>query len=176
MIRNFEQWSPQVQLAAFIDPEATIIGQVELAADASVWPQAVLRGDVNRIEIGKRSNVQDGSILHVSHDSQYLPGGQALIIGDDVTVGHSVTLHGCEVQSECLIGMGSIVLDGAVVETGSIIGAGSLVTPSTRLEGGYLWLGSPVKRVRELTDKEREYIRYSAKHYVKLAEKHFLTP
>ena len=176
MIRDYEQWSPDVERAAFIDPQATIIGQVTLGADASVWPQAVLRGDVNSIYVGKRSNIQDGSILHVSHDSKYLPGGAKLDIGDDVTVGHNVTLHGCTVESQCLIGMGSIVLDGAVIKSSTMIGAGALVTPNMQLESGFLWLGSPARKIRELTEQEQEYIRYSAKHYVRLAENHFLSP
>ena len=176
MIRDFEQWSPDVDLAAYIDPQATIIGQVTLAADVSVWPQVVLRGDVNSISIGQRSNIQDGSILHVTHASEYFPDGAKLEVGDDVTVGHNVILHGCTVESECLIGMGSTVMDGAVVKAGSMIGAGALVTPNTQLESGYLWLGSPAKKVRLLSEKEREYIHYSAKHYVRLAEKHFLSP
>lgn len=175
MIRDFEQWIPDVERAAFIDPQATIIGQVTLDADVSVWPQAVLRGDVNSIQVGSRSNIQDGSVLHVTHKSDYFRGC-ALSIGSDVTVGHNVTLHGCTVESECLIGMGSVVLDGAVVKSGCLLGAGSLVTPNMQLEGGYLWLGSPAIKIRPLNENEREYIQYSAQHYVRLAEKHFLSP
>jgi len=122
--------------------------------------------------VGARSNIQDGSILHVTHDSEYAPGGSALSVGDDVTVGHNVVLHACTVEDLCLIGMGSVVLDGAVVRSGAMVGAGSLVPPNKELEGGYMWLGSPVKRVRELTDKEKSFLAYSAQHYVKLKNRH----
>ncbi len=171
MIRDFEQWSPRVEDALYIDPQATVIGRVELGRDVSIWPQAVLRGDVNHISVGARSNIQDGSVLHVTHVSEYAPG-RSLSVGENVTVGHSVTLHGCEVQDECLIGMGSTVLDGAVIESGVILGAGSLVTQNSVLSSGYLWLGSPARKLRELTDAERTFLRYSAQHYVELATKY----
>ncbi|MCK5263643.1 MAG: gamma carbonic anhydrase family protein, partial [Gammaproteobacteria bacterium] len=122
--------------------------------------------------IGERTNIQDGSVLHVTHDSEYAPGGVSLDVGNDVTVGHNVVLHACCIENECLIGMGAVVLDGAVVQSGAMVGAGSLVPPGKVLESGYLWLGSPVKRVRELSEKEKTFLKYSAMHYVKLKNRH----
>lgn len=172
MLRVFENHKPVIDPDAYIDDAAMLIGDVEVGAESSIWPMCVVRGDIHSIRIGRRSNIQDGSILHVSHDSEYKPGGSPLIIGDDVTVGHQVTLHGCTIGHGCLIGMGSVVLDDAVVEDGAMIGAGALVNPGKVIEGGYLWLGSPVRRVRELTDKEKSYLQYSAGHYVRLAARH----
>ena len=132
----------------------------------------VVRGDVRHIRIGQRSNIQDGSVLHVSHDSHYLPGGRPLIIGDGVTVGHQVLLHGCQIADGCLIGMGSTILDGAVLEPAVMLGAGSLVPQGKRLQGGYLWLGRPVRRVRALSDEELEIIDYTATHYTQLIKRY----
>jgi len=133
----------------------------------------VIRGDVHSIRIGAETNVQDSCVLHVSHDSEYQPGGSPLILGDRVTVGHRAILHGCEIADNCLIGMGCTILDRAILEPYTLLGAGSLVPTTKRLEGGYLWLGSPVRRVRPLSKKEREYLDYSAEHYVRLAKRHF---
>lgn len=160
--------SPTLNKNVYIAPTASVIGKVTLGEDSSVWPMAVVRGDVNTIEIGERSNIQDGCVLHVTHDGQYSPGGQALVIGKDVTVGHKVTLHACTIEDETLIGIGSIVLDNAVVEKHALIGAGSLVPPGKIIEGGYLWMGSPVKKIRPLTDEEISFFKYSAEHYVRL--------
>lgn len=171
-IRAFESMSPRIAEDVWIDPSAVVIGDVEIGAGASLWPNVVARGDIHHIRIGARSNIQDGSVLHVTHDSEYVPGGHPTEIGDDVIVGHSVTLHGCRIENHCLIGMGSIVLDGAVLESDTMLGAGTLVVPGKRLEGGYLWVGSPAKRVRPLTDTEKAHIRYSAANYVKLAAKY----
>jgi carbonic anhydrase/acetyltransferase-like protein (isoleucine patch superfamily) len=132
----------------------------------------VLRGDVNEIEIGARTNVQDGSVLHVTHDGPYSPGGRPLIVGDDVTVGHAVTLHACTVGDRCLIGMNSCILDGAVLEPDVMLAAGSLVSPGKRLESGALYRGSPARRARDLTEQELEMLRYSAAHYVRLKDKY----
>ncbi|MDT8451683.1 MAG: gamma carbonic anhydrase family protein [Gammaproteobacteria bacterium] len=171
-IRKFEDYSPDVAESAYVDESAVVTGDVTLGADSSIWPMASLRGDINSIRVGARSNIQDGSVLHVTHDSEYAPGGLPLVVGDDVTVGHNAVLHACIIEDECLIGMGAIVLDGAVVQRGAMVGAGSLVPPGKVLEGGYLWLGSPVKRVRELSQKEQAYFKYSAQHYVELKERH----
>ena len=149
-----------------------IIGDVEIGIQSSVWPLCVVRGDIHAIRIGERSNIQDGSILHVTHDSEFAPGGFKLTIGNDITVGHNVVLHACTVEDLCLIGMGSVVLDGSVVQSGAMVGAGSLVPPNKVLEGGYMWLGSPVKKVRQLTEKEKAFLSYSAKHYVDLKNRH----
>jgi len=171
-IRSFENFTPQIAGTAFIDESAVVTGNVQIGEDSSVWPCCSIRGDIHSITIGARSNIQDGSVLHVTHDSAYAPGGFKLSIGDDVTVGHNVVLHACTIEDACLIGMGSIVLDGAVVQTGAMVGAGSLVPPNKILDGGYMWLGSPVKRVRELTEKEKAFLGYSAKHYVALKNRH----
>lgn len=176
MIRDFEGHTPSIHSTAYIDPAALLIGDVEVGEDSSVWPMCVIRGDVHHIRIGQRTNIQDGSVLHVTHDSEYKPDGSPLIIGDDVTVGHQVTLHACTVQDRCLIGMGSIVLDDAVIESGALLGAGSLVNPGKRIESGYLWLGRPARRVRALTEKERAYLEYSASHYVRLQRRHQVSP
>lgn len=170
-IRDFEQHSPAIHASVYIDESAVVIGQVSIGAESSVWPLTVIRGDIQYIRIGQRTNIQDGSVLHVTHGSEFCaqPEGYPLTIGDDVTVGHKAVLHACTIGNRCLIGMGAIVLDGAVIESEVIVGAGSTVPPNKTLESGYLWLGSPVKRVRELSTKERQFLRYSAQHYTKLA-------
>lgn len=166
--RPYRGVQPVLAAGVFVDPAAVVIGDVTLGEDSSVWPMAVVRGDVNRIRIGARTNVQDGSVLHVIHDHPEVPGGYPLEIGDEVTVGHNVTLHGCRIGNRCLIGMGAVVLDGACVEEQALLAAGSLVSPGKVLEGGYLWRGSPARRVRPLTEKERAGFAYSAHHYVAL--------
>jgi len=171
-IRTFEDNIPQLAPSVFIDESAVVIGNVSIGDDSSVWPCCSVRGDIHSITIGKRTNIQDGCVLHVTHDSEYAPGGAKLTVGDDVTVGHNVVLHACTIEDRCLIGMGSIILDGAVVQTGAMVGAGSLVPPHKILEGGYMWLGSPVKKVRPLTDKETAFLDYSAAHYVALKNRH----
>ncbi|MCU7891300.1 MAG: gamma carbonic anhydrase family protein [Candidatus Thiodiazotropha sp. (ex Ustalcina ferruginea)] len=173
-LRRFESHHPQIAEDTWIDDTAVVIGDVSIASQASVWPMCVIRGDVHRIRIGARTNIQDGSVLHVSHDSYYLPGGRPLIIGEDVTVGHRVLLHGCDIADSCFIGMGSTILDGAVLEPRTMLGAGSLVPQGRTLQGGYLWLGQPARRVRALSDQELEIIGYTAKHYVQLTKRHKL--
>ena len=171
-IRKFENSQPQIHKTAYIDDMALVSGDVRLGEGSSVWPMAVIRGDINKIRIGKRSNIQDGSILHVTHASKYSSNeGFPLTIGDDVTVGHNAVLHACTIHNRCLIGMGAIVLDGAVIEEEVFVGAGSLVPPNKVLESGYLWLGNPVRKVRKLKEEEIEFLSYSAKHYVKLAQR-----
>lgn len=171
-IRTFENYTPKIAPSAFVDDSAVVTGNVVIGADSSVWPMCSVRGDIHSIRIGERSNIQDGSILHVTHDSEFAPGGCALSIGDDVTVGHNAVVHACTVEDLCLVGMGSVILDGAVIKAGAILGAGSLVSPGKVLEGGYLWLGSPAKRMRELTDREKAFLAYSAAHYVDLKNRH----
>lgn len=153
-------------------PAAVVIGKVTIGDDSSVWPTAVVRGDVHSIQIGSRTSIQDGSVLHVTHDGPYAPGGRALIIGSDVTVGHRVTLHACTIGNACLIGMGAILLDNVVTEDFVMIGAGSLVPPGKELKTGGLYVGSPVKRVRDLTEKEIAFLTYSAAHYVKVKDEY----
>lgn len=171
-IRPYGDRSPRIDPAAWIDPTALVIGDVTIGARASLWPYAVARGDVNRIIIGSGTNIQDHAMLHVSHVGPFNPEGAALVIGDGVTVGHHATLHGCTVGNHCLIGIGAILMDDVVVESEVMIGAGSLVPPGKHLEGGFLYVGSPVRRSRALTEREREYLHYSAAHYARLARQH----
>jgi carbonic anhydrase/acetyltransferase-like protein (isoleucine patch superfamily) len=171
-IRIFENITPNIDATAFVDETALVVGDVTIAADASLWPNVVARGDVHTITIGARTNIQDGTILHVSHDSEFAPGGFPLNIGADITVGHQAILHGCTVEDHCLIGMAATVMDGAIVRSGAIVGAGSLVPPGRELEGGYLWVGSPVRQARALREEEKGYLEYSAKHYVELKNRH----
>jgi len=172
MIRKFEDYTPQIADSAFIDESAVVTGNVVIGADSSVWPMCSVRGDIHSIRIGARTNIQDGCILHVTHDSEFAPGGNKLTVGDNITVGHNVVLHACTVEDNCLIGMGSVVLDGAVIQKGAMVGAGSLVPPGKVLEGGYLWLGSPVQQARKLTEKEAAFLDYSSSHYVELKNRH----
>lgn len=169
-IRKFETELPKIQATVFIDETALIIGKVEIDEDSSIWPMSVIRGDVNYIKIGKRSNIQDASVLHVTHASEEYTteAGYPLIIGDDVTVGHKALLHACTIGNRVLVGMGSIIMDGVIVENETIIGAGSLIPPKKTLESGYMWMGSPAKKVRLLSEKEKQYLQYSAEHYVRL--------
>lgn len=171
-IRGFEQIDPFLGESAYVDPAATVIGDVAIGAQSSVWPGSVLRGDVQSIRIGERTNVQDGTIVHVTHDGEFSPGGFVTTIGDDVTVGHRAIIHACTIEDRVLVGMGVIVMDGAVVRSDVIIGAGSLVPGGAELESGRLYVGSPAKEKRELTDEELRFLRYSAKHYVELAQRH----
>ncbi len=172
-IREFEGKQPQIAASAFVDSSAVVIGDVIIGADSSVWPMAVIRGDINCIKIGERSSIQDGTVIHVNHAGDYNPQGNAVVIGNEVTVGHKVTLHGCTIADLCLIGIGSIVMDGVLVESNVILGAGSLVPPGKVLEAGYLWLGSPVKKIRPLTDREKQFLKYSANYYAALKNRHF---
>ena len=171
-IRKYQGISPQLGARVFVDRSSVVIGDVELGEDSSVWPFALIRGDMHRIRIGARTSVQDGSVLHITHAGPFNPDGYPLLIGDEVTIGHKVTLHGCTLGNRILVGMGSIVMDGAVVEDEVVIGAGSLVPPGKVLESGYLYVGSPVKQARALTDKERAFFSYSAANYVKLKDLH----
>jgi carbonic anhydrase/acetyltransferase-like protein (isoleucine patch superfamily) len=169
-LRDYRGVSPVQGARVYVDEHALVIGRVTLGDDASVWPFAVLRGDVNRIEIGARTNIQDGSVLHVVHDGPAVPGGLPLIIGDDVTVGHKAMLHAARIGHRCLIGMAAVVLDGAVIEDDVMLAAGSVVPPRKRLASYGLYLGNPAKRVRELTDGERAQLLYSARHYVTIKD------
>ncbi len=171
-IRTFEGMTPAIAEDAWVDEAAVVIGDVEIGSGSSIWPGVVVRGDIHRIRIGERTSIQDGTVVHVTHDSQFVPGGFPTIVGNDITVGHNVTLHGCEIKDRCLIGMGSIVLDGAVVESQVMIGAGSLVPGGKVLESGYLYVGSPVKQIRKLTEKELAFFEYAAQNYQKLGQQH----
>jgi len=167
-IRSFKNISPTIDDSTYIDEAACVIGDVVIGEDSSVWPMVAIRGDVNIIRIGERTNIQDGSVLHVTHKGPLSPEGNALHIGSDVTIGHGAVIHACTIEDECLIGMGSVILDGAIIEKGAMVGAGSVVSPGKVLQGGYLYIGSPARQVRELNQKEKDFFAYSAQHYVKL--------
>jgi carbonic anhydrase/acetyltransferase-like protein (isoleucine patch superfamily) len=164
MIRAYKGRLPQIAASAYIDPQAVVIGDVVIGEHSSVWPCAVIRGDVNWIRIGARSNVQDGSILHVMRDEW------PLILGDNVTVGHAVTLHGCTIENRCLIGMGSTILNGAKIGEGSIIAAGTLVPEGTVIPPGSLFMGHPGKFRRALTAEDQKAIDEYAARYVEYKE------
>ena len=153
-IRSYLNTTPQVADSCYIDPMAVVVGDVILAENVSVWPFAVIRGDVNHIHIGRNSNIQDHAMLHVSHKKADQPEGSPLVIGEDVTIGHHVTLHGCTIGNRVLIGINSIILDNVVIPDDVMIGAGTLVPPNKVLESGWLYVGSPAKKLRPLTEKE----------------------
>lgn len=167
-LRTYQDIHPQLSNNVYVDETSVLIGDVVLDTDASIWPMVAARGDVNHIRIGKRSNVQDGSVLHVTRKSASLPDGYPLIIGDDVTIGHKAMLHGCKIGNRVLVGMGAIILDGAILEDDVILGAGSLVPPGKVLQSGYLYVGSPAKQTRPLTAKEIAFLPESANNYVRL--------
>jgi carbonic anhydrase/acetyltransferase-like protein (isoleucine patch superfamily) len=166
-LRRYKDLFPKTGQHVMIDASSVVIGDVRIADDVSIWPLVAIRGDVNHVEIGARTNVQDGSVLHVTHKSPSNPQGNPLIIGDDVTIGHKVMLHGCTIGNRVLVGMGSILLDGVIVEEDVMIGAGSLVPQNKRLESGHLYFGNPVKQIRPLTEAEIAGLKYSANNYVR---------
>lgn len=171
-IRDFNGKTPDIADSAYIDEHALVIGDVKIGESSSLWPMAVARGDVNSITIGKMTNIQDGSVLHVTHDNKFSPGGFKLQIGDHVTVGHRVTLHACTVGNYCLLGMSATVMDGAVLGDHVFVAAGALVPPGKELQDGYLYVGSPARKARPLTKDELSQLEYSASHYAKLAAKY----
>ncbi|PKM18223.1 MAG: gamma carbonic anhydrase family protein [Gammaproteobacteria bacterium HGW-Gammaproteobacteria-15] len=165
-IRAYKGITPKLASGVYIDESSVLVGDIELAEDVSIWPLVAARGDVNYIRIGARTNIQDGSVLHLSRPSKGKPEGSPLVIGEDVTVGHKVMLHGCTLGNRILVGMGAIVMDDVIVEDEVIIGAGSLVPPGKRLQSGYLYVGSPVKQARPLHDAEKAFLAESAANYV----------
>lgn len=169
-LRSYRGQMPQLGERVYIDPAATVIGDVDIGDDTSVWPGTVIRGDMHWIRIGKRCSIQDGSVLHITHRYKQQPDGWPLSIGDDVTVGHKVCLHGCTVGNRVLVGIGAVVLDGVVVEDEVMIGAGTLVPPGKRLQSGFLYVGNPCKQSRPLKPEEIEWLSYSPKNYVKLKD------
>jgi len=171
-IRSFENHTPKIGNTVLVDSTALVLGEVSIGDDSSIWPMVVVRGDVHSISIGNRTNIQDGCVLHVTHASNYVSEGHKLTIGDDVTIGHKAIIHGCTIEDECLIGMGVTIMDGAVVHSQVIVGANSLVPPGKILQGGFLWVGSPVKKSRALTENEKTFLKYSASNYVKLKDRH----
>ena len=165
-LKSFRNRMPTLGENVYIDDSAIVIGAVVLGDDVSIWPTAVVRGDVEKITIGNNTNVQDGAVLHVSHQGKFSERGHPLSIGEDVTIGHRAVIHGCTVGNYCLIGIGAIIMDDAVLEDYVMLGAGALVPPNKRLESGYLYVGSPAKQSRPLSENEKEFLRYSASHYV----------
>jgi len=159
---------PRIAADAFIASTAVIIGAVEIGSEASIWFGCVLRGDSNSISVGARTNIQDGTIIHVNHEREGAAGTKT-VIGSDVTVGHMALLHACTVEDGAFIGMKACLMDGVVVESGGMVAAGALVTPGKRIRKGELWAGSPAKLMRPLSDKEMAYFAYSAKHYCDVA-------
>lgn len=171
-IEKFGGVSPQLAERVFVHQSAVVIGDVHIGKDSSVWPLAVIRGDIHQIRIGERTSIQDGSVVHVTHDGPFNPGGFACTIGNDVTVGHKVMLHGCTIQDRVLVGMGTIIMDGALVESDVIIGGGSLVPPGKVLHSGFLYVGSPVRQVRALNDQEKSFFLYTAGKYRELKDRY----
>ncbi|WP_416306814.1 gamma carbonic anhydrase family protein [Neptunicella sp. SCSIO 80796] len=171
-LHSYKNIKPILGSQCYVDNSAVLAGDIHLGDDVSIWPLVAARGDVNHIRIGARTNIQDGSVLHVTRKSAANPDGHPLLIGEDVTVGHKVMLHGCQLGNRILVGMGAIVMDGAVVESDVIIGAGSLVPPNKVLESGYLYVGSPVKKARPLNESEMAFLAQSAQNYVELKDEY----
>jgi carbonic anhydrase/acetyltransferase-like protein (isoleucine patch superfamily) len=171
-LQKFKNLAPQITKGVYVHQTATIIGEVSIGENSSIWAGAVIRGDINFIRIGKNTNIQDLSMLHVNHKSSEDPTGSPLIIGDNVTIGHAVILHGCTIQDECLIGMGSIVMDKVLVQKQVLLGAGSLVASGAVLESGYLYVGRPAKKVRALTEEEIASLMESANSYVQVKDEY----
>ena len=171
-INSFKGISPTLGKNVYVDGSARIVGDVVLGDDSSIWPLVAARGDVNKIRIGARTNVQDGSVLHVTRKSSQNPEGFPLIIGEDVTVGHKCMLHGCQLGDRILVGMGAIIMDGVVVEDDVFIGAGTLVPPNKRLESGYLYVGNPMQKKRPLKESELAFLKQSAVNYVVLKDEY----
>ena len=171
-IRAHRGISPQLGQRVYIDPAATVIGDVSLGDDASVWPGAVIRGDMHSIKIGARSNVQDNAVLHITHASDFNPTGWPLSIGDDVVIGHRAVLHGCTIGNRILIGNGAIVNDGAIIQDEVIVGAGCMVPPGKTLESGFVYVGNPCKQLRALSEGEKTFFTYSPANYVKLKDQY----
>ncbi len=168
MILKFKEWFPSIGDRSWIAPSADVIGNVKIGEDSSIWFGTVIRGDVHKIEIGSRSSIQDLSMVHVTHyKKEDMSDGHPTIIGDDVTIGHKVMLHGCTIEDGCLIGMSATILDGAVIGKGSIVGAHSLITSGKKFPPKSLIMGSPAKVVRELSDDEVEGLIEHAARYVK---------
>jgi carbonic anhydrase/acetyltransferase-like protein (isoleucine patch superfamily) len=171
-VRPFHGKLPDIEPGVYIDDTALVLGAVTIGEDSSIWPMTVIRGDVHMVHIGHRTNIQDGSVVHVTHDSDHAPGGFPAVIGDNVTIGHRAVVHACTVGDFCLIGMGAVIMDGVRIGDYAMVGAGSLVPPGKQLEGGCLYVGTPVRRVRALTEEEKGLLAYSAEHYVRLKNAH----
>lgn len=167
-IRSFHEHQPKLGEGVYVDDSCVLVGDIKVGDNSSIWPFVAVRGDVNSIRIGQRTNIQDGTILHVTRRSAENPDGYPLIIGNEVTVGHHCMLHGCQLGDRILVGMSAVIMDNVVVEDDVIIGAGSLVPPGKRLERGFLYVGSPVQKKRPLNASERNFLSQSAQNYVDL--------
>ncbi len=174
-IRSFGGHRPRIHKSSYVDDSAVIIGDVSMGENCSVWPCAVIRGDIQSVTIGSFTSVQDNVTLHVTHDSHYSPGGNALTIGNYVTIAHGAVVHGCNIGNEVMIGINATILDKALVEDGVMIGAGTLVGPGKILKSGYLYVGAPVRQSRELTESEKTYLRYVAENYARLKDQYTIT-
>jgi carbonic anhydrase/acetyltransferase-like protein (isoleucine patch superfamily) len=170
IILPFRGVSPTINPTAFIAPGATVIGDVHIGPETNVWPGVVIRGDVHRIRIGARTNIQDGTIVHVTRETG------PTHIGSGVTIGHAATIHACTLEDDCFVGMGAVLLDGAVVERGAMVAAGALVAPGKRVPAGEIWAGNPAKRFRAMTEAEKAFIPVSAQNYVDLSREYLTSP
>ena len=164
--------TPRFDPTAFVAPGAVLIGDVELGPEASVWYNCVVRGDVNRVRIGARSNVQDGTVIHCDSPRPGTPEGYPTIIGADVLIGHMAMVHGCILHDRAFVGLGAIVMDGCEIESDAMLAAGAMLTPGKRIPGGQLWAGRPAKYVRDLSDADLQGMRAGVAHYVELARAH----
>lgn len=173
-LRSYRGIHPKFSDTVYIDSSSVLVGDITIGEHSSIWPLVAARGDVNTITIGDNTNIQDGTVLHVTRKSTHNPNGNPLIIGDDVTIGHKCMLHGCSLGNRILVGMGAIIMDGAVIEDGVFIGAGSLVPPNKILKSGYLYVGNPVKQVRALKESEASFLKTSAINYVELKDEYLL--
>ena len=171
-VRSYRNITPSFDEHVYIDESAILVGDITIGEQSSIWPLVAARGDVNYIRIGKRTNIQDGTVLHLTRKSAQNPDGFPLIIGDDVTVGHKCMLHGCQLGNRILVGMGAIIMDGAVVQDDVFIGAGSLVAPNKILESGYLYVGNPAIKKRLLKEAEIAFLKQSAINYVELGQEY----
>jgi carbonic anhydrase/acetyltransferase-like protein (isoleucine patch superfamily) len=172
VVRPYRGILPTLGERVYVDPAATVIGDVVLGDDVSIWPGAVVRGDIHYIRIGARTNIQDGAILHVTHAGPHTGDGCPCVIGEDVTIGHGAVVHACTIEDACLIGMHATLLDGAVVRKHGFVGAGSLIPPGKIVGEGELWVGNPARRVRVLGPVQIEQLYYSAQHYVRLKDQY----
>lgn len=171
-IRKYRGITPRLGVSVYVDETAVLVGDISIGDHSSIWPLVAARGDVNSISIGKNTNIQDGTVLHVTRRSKSAPEGSPLVIGDNVTVGHKTMLHGCRIGNNILVGMGAIVMDDAVVEDNVIIAAGSLVPPGKTLTTGHLYVGNPVKARRKLNDAELSFLQHSADNYAILKDEY----
>lgn len=172
-LRPYLDQFPVLGARVYVDPAATVIGAVSLGDDVSIWPGCVIRGDVNSIAIGAHTNIQDGTIVHVTHEGPYTrPGGLPTVIGSGVTIGHAAIIHACTIEDFALVGMGAKVLDGARVCRHGFVGAGAVVAPGKVVGEAELWLGNPARMVRRLDEREIEQLHYSAGHYVRLKDQY----